>query len=135
MLQRKLRIEALEDRRLLAVFTVSNDSMSVGVENSLPWAINQANMNFTGVPDIIQFDSSETPSITVSQAMPIITGPTRFEVEMNDPPMTLRGEGVAVNWFLFEVTTTQSGPVEFQDLILRDFFRTPIRINSVFWIG
>jgi len=68
---RDLRFESLEDRRMLAVFTVSNlDDVGVG---SLRHAITQANS--TGTADTIEFGEAVFGTIHIGSQLPTITEP------------------------------------------------------------
>ena len=66
---RKLRFECMEDRRLLATFPVTNN-LDSSVTGSLRWAIGEAN-SLAG-PDLIQFDSSFLGS---QKTINVINGP------------------------------------------------------------
>jgi len=90
-------IEPLEDRRLLAVYTVDTaddlDSSSMG---SLRWAIDQANA--TGVEDRIEFDLSGTNTITLDPArgeLPAITNPVTFDGNDGGTKITIDGTSIA----------------------------------------
>lgn len=97
--QRQARLERLESRELLAVFTVTRvaDDTNGG---SLRWAITQANE--TPGTDTIQFDlpSSEGRVITPTSALPAITGTVTIDglsqpgSAGQNPVVVLAGEGL-----------------------------------------
>jgi hypothetical protein len=69
--QRRLHYESLEDRNLLAVFTVTN-TFDAGAD-SLRWAIDQANTNPGADAIHFNIDGGGSQTISLSSALPTIT--------------------------------------------------------------
>lgn len=70
---RRLALERLEERRLLATFTVTRALDDTTTQGTLRWAIDQANS--TAGPDLIAFDLSDAEgrTITLATALPTIS--------------------------------------------------------------
>jgi hypothetical protein len=72
-------LECLEARRLLSIWTVTSTADD-GSDHTLRWAIEQANNDSTGVPDIaFLFSGSQTGTIKVLHQLPAIT---QFDVRI-----------------------------------------------------
>ncbi len=118
------RVEVLEDRRLLATFTVTSLSdPGNGVCDAtctLREAITAAN-NASGA-DMITFSQAGTGTIQLDSALPVISTPMTIQ-EGDHGRITIQGEGVAGGYRIFDVADAVASPaisVTFDGLIIKD---------------
>ena len=135
----ELGLERCEDRFLLTTYSVQNTSGLIGTANSLPWAINQANLD-TGNPgvDTIDFNipGSGPFAISVTTALPTIMRPVLIDGTSQpgyhpaDVPVVSVGEQTGSGTLDGFVLGAGSGGSTVQGLSIVDFGGAGIHVES-----